>query len=74
MRNINTTIAEVYTNYVNGNRTDAAKQIRGLTKIGIVRMMTEYYNFNGAGIDIVSNPETKYNFELFIMRALEGQV
>ncbi len=74
VRNINTTIAEIYTNYINGNRAEAAKQIRGLTKIGNVRMMTEYYNFNGAGLDIVGNPETRCNFELFIMRSLEGQV
>lgn len=74
MSNPNAIIPEIYSNFINGNRADAAKQIRGLSKIGLVRMMTEYYQFNDAGFEIVGNPETKYNFELFIMRSLEGQV
>lgn len=73
MKDSNTALAEIYTNYINDNLTASAKQIRSLTRIGIVRMMTEYVNIDG-GMDIVCNPSIKYDFEQFIMRALEGQV
>ncbi len=74
MKDVNAAIASIYTLFVTGQKADAAKKIRGLSKIGIVRMLTEYYNFNSAALDIVGNRQRRYRFEIFVMQALEGGV
>ena len=70
---INVHIEAAYHLYLNGSKAEAARKVRGLSKLGIVRMLTEYHNLQG-GMDIIMNPATKYDFEKFVYRALEGGV
>lgn len=70
---MNHRIEGIYNNYINGDEAAAARLVRGSTKKGIARVLIEYAKFS-AGMTILLVPATKYEFELFVMRALENQI
>ena len=73
---INKSITAIYSLFLSGQndqKIEAAKKVRRLSKIALVRMLTEYHTFT-YGMEIPFSNETKYKFELFVMRAMEGGI
>lgn len=62
----------IYSNYVNGNKKEAAKKVRGLTKIELFYLVSSHNIL--AIIDLMGNHERKISFENFICNALEGYI
>ena len=64
-------IDTLISNYLNGNRKDAARQVRALTRVEIAELLVEHYQTN-AGIAFIGKPDERYGFEQFVIRALRG--
>jgi hypothetical protein len=59
--------SSIYTAFYNGNLEDAAKQVRGLKKLDVFRIVVCYSQYDGP-----LGAQNRYNFEDFIERALMG--
>ena len=62
-------INAVIADYLNGNRADAARAIRGLTKLHIAQLLVEHHQAD-MGRAFIGRPNERYDFEQFVVRAL----
>jgi len=63
-------LARIYTKYTNGNKWEAARMVRGLTKLELFYCVSSN---NVLVIDeFIDNSNLRYSFENFICNSLEG--
>lgn len=62
-------LERIIEDYRNGNRSDAATAIRKLSKIQLAELLVELYLLKGG---FIGEPSQRYDFERFVLRALEG--
>ncbi len=60
---------DVINNWTNGNKKDAAKIIRSMTKLGIVYLLTHTHEIDTS---FIGNNLRRLDFEDFIINSLSG--
>ncbi len=60
---------DVINNWTNGNKKDAAKIIRSMTKLGIVYLITHVHEVDTS---FIGNNLRRLNFEDFVINSLSG--
>ena len=63
-------IKKIYTNWENGNKYDAAKIVRGMSKAELFFLLCRRHE--ALPVLIMADSNTIYNFEYFIERVLDG--
>jgi len=67
---LNTKLSRIADNFINGNKKDASKAIRNLTKVQVVSMLVEIHQLNQGYF--IGRPDSIYDLERFILLSLEG--
>ena len=57
----------IYTNMINGNRSTAANQVRNLSKLQTVQLLTEWHTYHPA---MIGDLEAISNWHRFIVNSL----
>ncbi len=60
---------DVVNNWTNGNKKDAAKTIRSMTKLGIVYLITHIHEVDTS---FIGNNLRRLDFEDFVINSLSG--
>ena len=65
-----TKIKYIVTNWINGNKKEAAKKVRGLTKIELFYLVSSHNIL--VCRELIGNKEKQCSLENFVCNALEG--
>ena len=63
-------VTTIYHNWLNGNKRDAAKQVRNLSKLELFSLISSHQIL--AIPDFIGRKERQLSFENFVCNALEG--